>query len=231
MGTITEDQGLRDRTGVFRDREDAGDSLASFIQERFTFTSPVVCPVPAGGIPIGVRLAVSLNAPLMPAIVRKIQIPWNRESGFGAVAWNGHTLLNQDLVMRLGLSREDMERAIAGAKVSVEERIRKFSGSKPHPRINGSTAILTDDGLASGYTMRAAGEALRLQNPARVVVAVPTGSLSALRRVSEIADDLICLNIRGGIGFAVADAYVHWHDLTDDEVHSWLNQAIHAGLF
>ncbi|MDD1679122.1 MAG: phosphoribosyltransferase [Methanomicrobiales archaeon] len=231
MGGLYEDTRLRNRTEVFPDRETAGEQIGLFLRERFTFPRPVVCPIPAGGIPIGIPIARTLDAPLRPVVVRKIQIPWNTESGFGAVTWTGDVVINQDLLKRLHLSSVEIERAISRAKASVEERIRKYASIRPLPDITGRTAILTDDGLASGFTMRAAIDSIRLQNPERVVVAVPTGSLAAVRMVSAHADDLICLNIRGGFSFAVADAYSHWHDLSEEEVRAYLDQAVQEGLY
>jgi putative phosphoribosyl transferase len=231
MGSVYEDLNLRDRTEVFRDREDAGEQLLHFLRDRLTFSRPVICPIPAGGIPVGVILACFLEAPLQLAVVRKIQIPWSPESGFGAVTWNGDVVINQDLLGRLNLSSEEREHAIFLARASVEERMKKYRGPKSVLPIEGRTAILTDDGLASGFTMRAAVDSMWKENPERVVVVVPTGSLAAVRMVSARVDDLICLNIRSGFSFAVADAYMHWHDLTDKEVRTYLERAIRAGLF
>jgi putative phosphoribosyl transferase len=231
MDSVYEDPRLRDRTEVFRDREDAGKRLLHFIRDRLTFSQPVICPIPAGGIPVGVILACALDAPLWPAVVRKIQIPWNPESGFGAVTWNGDVVINQDLVGRLHLSPEEREHAISLARASVEERMKKYRGRKSLFPIKGRTTILTDDGLASGFTMHAAVSSIRRENPGRVIVAVPTGSLAAVRMISAQVDDLICLNIRSGFSFAVADAYSYWDDLTDEEVRGYLNKAIQAGLF
>ncbi len=222
MGTVYEDSSLRDRVRVFRDREEAGEQLARFIQEQFDLSQPVICPIPAGGIPIGVALARSLAAPLRPAVVRKIQIPWSTESGFGAVTWSGDVILNQELLPRLSLTPEEIEEAISHTRENVEERIQTFTRGRSLHGVEGKTVILTDDGLASGFTMRAAVGSVRKERPDRVMVAVPTGSLSAVHMVSAYADDLVCLNIRGGFHFAVADAYRHWHDLSDGEVLGYL---------
>jgi putative phosphoribosyl transferase len=222
MGAVYEDSSLRDRIRVFRDREEAGERLALFVRERFDLSRPVICPIPAGGIPIGVALARSLAAPLRPVVVRKIQIPWSTESGFGAVTWNGDVILNQELLPRLSLTPEEIEEAISHTRENVQERIQKFTSGRSLHGVDGSTVILTDDGLASGFTMRAAVGSIRKERPNRVMVAVPTGSLSAVRMVSAYADDLVCLNIRGGFSFAVADAYRHWHDLSDEEVLGYL---------
>ena len=231
MGTIIEDPRLRNREAVFLDRNEAGERLAAFLQAQSLTPDPVVCSIPAGGVPIGVAIALSLEAPLELAIVRKVQIPGNPEAGFGAVTWDGSVLLNQDLVQRLGLTKQEIQTAVDFARENVRARKKAFPRHQPLLPLSRHTVILTDDGLASGYTMRAAAETIRQQEPARILVAIPTGSLSAVRLVAEVADELICLNMRTTYSFAVADAYVHWHDLTDEEVRSHLERATEAGLW
>jgi putative phosphoribosyl transferase len=231
MGTIIEDPRLRNREGAFLDRNEAGERLAAFLQARNLTPDPVVCSIPAGGVPVGVAIALSLKVPLELAIVRKVQIPGNPEAGFGAVTWDGSVLLNQGLVQRLGLTEQEIQTAVDVARENVRAREKAFPRHQPSRNLSGHTVILTDDGLASGYTMRAAAETIRRKEPARILVAVPTGSLSAVRMVAEEADELICLNVRTTYSFAVADAYVHWHDLTDEEVQSHLKRAARSGLW
>lgn len=231
MVRILEDINLRQRTGIFTSREDAAKQLAQFILNNFSIENVVVCAIPAGGVPIGLILAKMLRASLMLGIVRKIQIPWNPESGFGAVSWDGHVVINETILPLLGLSKDDVTAAVARAVKSVDERIKRFIGDRPLPAFTGKYIILTDDGLASGYTMVAAIDTIKSSNPASVMVAVPTASLSAVELVSRRVDNVVCLNIRGGWSFAVADAYIHWHDLSDNEVNDYLKQAIEMGIY
>jgi len=163
-------------------------------------------------------IAEALGAPLFLAVVRKIRIPGTTESGFGAVAWDGSVLINDRLRMALGLSDREVERAIAETRANVQERIARFLRGERIPPLAGKTVVLTDDGLASGFTMVAAVRSTRNLNPERIVVAVPTASLSAAELVRQEADLVVCLNIRTGRTFAVADAYREWHDLDDAEV-------------
>jgi predicted phosphoribosyltransferase len=167
----------------------------------------------------------------MLAVVRKIQIPWNPESGFGAVSWDGHVVINETILSLLGLSKDEVTKAIAHAVKSVDERRERFVGDRKLPSLTGKYIILTDDGLASGYTMIAAIDSVKRSNPSSIMVAVPTGSRSAVNLVSKRVDDLVCLNIRSGLSFAVADAFVHWHDLSDIEVNSYLRQASEMGIY
>ncbi|MDD1663895.1 MAG: phosphoribosyltransferase [Methanomicrobiales archaeon] len=225
MGEIHEDITLRDRAPVFRDREDAGGRLGRYLATFPGLDDPLACPIPAGGIPVGIAVARILGCPVRPIVVRKIQIPWNTEAGFGAVTWDGRVFLNRDLVSRLRLTPDQVESATSKARASVRERAERFSLRGPLPDPAGRSCILVDDGLASGYTMAAACQALRPLNPRKIVVAVPTGSLSSVTRVAELADEVICLNIRTGGSFAVADAYEEWYDLTEREVEDLLGDA------
>lgn len=227
MGTIADDPRLRERTGVFADRHDAGRQLAAFLGSRPAIRDPVVMAVPAGGVPVGAEIARQFGVPLELAVVRKIRIPGTTESGFGAVTWDGRVLFNEPLLAALGLAEDGIERAVEETRVNVRERIRRFTGSRPFPDIRGKTVILTDDGLASGFTMLAALESVRVRHPARAIVAVPTASVASAALVACRADEVVCLNLRSGRRFAVAEAYERWYDLEDAEVLSELERARH----
>jgi predicted phosphoribosyltransferase len=218
MGEIIENPRLREHRFVFGDRHDAGQQLGEFIKRLPAIYHPLVLAIPAGGVPIGIEVAKALDAPFSVAIVRKIRIPGTTESGFGAVTWEGKVLINERLRAALGLTDIEVERAVAATMDNVTERVSRFTGRNPMPKMKGKTVILTDDGLASGFTMLAAVQGIRFHKPARILVAVPTASLSSAELVSREADMVICLNIRSGHPFAVADAYREWHDLSDHEV-------------
>ena len=230
-GRIIEDRTMRDRLGVFEDRTDAGRRLAATLSQLEMSAEAVVCAIPAGGVPPGLEVARALKAPLRMAVVRKVQIPWNPEAGFGAVTWDGQVFLNRALMAGLDLSEAEVNAAVAKARKNVEERREKFSGGRAEPGLEGRTAILVDDGLATGYTMLAAVEAVRAGSPGEVIVAVPTGSLHAVDFIARKVDLVVCLNIRTGRTFAVAQAYERWHDITDQEVQELLIQARDMGLF
>ena len=218
MGDILTNPQYRERRFVFSDRRDAGRQLGEYIRLHLEYPSPVVVAIPAGGIPVGKGVALALGAPFELAIVRKIQIPGNTEAGFGAVTWDGKVLINERLRAALGLSQGEVDAAVALTKKNVRERIGRYTRGRPFPDLSGKTAILVDDGLASGFTMLAAIRGIRTSGPARTMVAVPTASASSAERIAGEVDQLICLNIRSGGRFAVADAYEHWHDLDDQEV-------------
>ena len=218
MGIILDNPHLRDKRFVFSDRHDAGKKLGALIKSRGLQQEPVVIAIPAGGVPVGVEIARILHAPIGLAIVRKIQIPGNTEAGFGAVSWDGHVLINEQLREILRLSQRDVDTAISATRRNIRDRIARYTQGRPFPDLKKKCVILTDDGLASGYTMLAAITNIRTMHPERVLVAIPTSSVSSAERIAQEVDEVICLNIRSGQRFAVAEAYRRWYDLDDREV-------------
>jgi predicted phosphoribosyltransferase len=226
---ITEEPAYRDQTFVFRDRQHAGKLLAEKLREKADKWKVILLALPAGGVPVGYAVAKELGIPMDVLVVRKLQIPWNTEAGFGAVTWDGETVLNEPLVAQLGLTREDVEESISNTKRIIQERLRKFRGNKPMPSLKSKTVILVDDGLASGFTMLAAARSAKKRTVEKIIVAVPTGSIGAIKLLSSEVDEIVCLNIRTGPVFAVADAYKNWYDLTDEEVIKILERAEKLG--
>lgn len=214
---MIEDMRFRDRQFVFEDRDDAGERLASAL-EAYKSTDALVLAIPSGGVPVGAKIARHLDLPFDLLIVRKLQIPFNTEAGFGAMTLNGEVLLNNELVRSLGLGKDAINATIHATKEILERRNKLFRKGRPMPDCRGMTVIITDDGLASGYTMRAAVQTVRGMSPLKIVVAVPTGSAWTVEAVRREVDELVCLNIRGGQRFAVAEAYRNWYDLSDKEV-------------
>jgi predicted phosphoribosyltransferase len=215
---VVEHPELRDRTGVYRDRAEAGEYLAGELKEYADDPGVIVLAVPAGGVPVGCEIARSLRVPMDVIVTRKVQIPWSPEAGFGAVSWDGKFILNEKLVEQLQLTEREQEKAILEAKRNVEERLKKFRGEKMLPDLAGKTIILVDDGLASGYTMLASARSVHEKVAKTVIVAVPTASFGAVELLQPEVDVIVCPNIRTDELFAVAEAYENWYDLTDKEV-------------
>lgn len=214
---VIEDPMLRDRELVFRDRRHAGDVLAGLVN-TLGLKRPVVLAIPAGGVPVGIEVARALGAELDLIIARKLQIPGNTEAGFGAVAEDGPVFLNDGLVESLGLTRQEIKAAEEKTREELKRRVLVFRAGRPMPELHGREVLLVDDGLASGATMIAALAWAKDRGPDQVIVAAPTGHESTALRLSRQASFVVCPNIRGGLSFAVASAYQHWHDLADTEV-------------
>ena len=221
MSTLTEDRSLRNRTHVFEDRKDAGIRLAGYLS-GYRGTDGMVLAIPSGGVPVAAEIAEALGLPLDLVIVRKVQIPYNPEAGFGAVGPQGEVSLNEDLVSRLGLTRKEIEQQIQKTREIINVRNERFREGLPFPDLRDRVVILVDDGLASGFTMLSAVRFIRDHGPEKIIVAVPTAPERTIDLILPHVDELVCLNIRSGLMFAVAEAYENWYDLDDDEVISIL---------
>ncbi len=208
---------LRNRARVFRDRTHAGAVLSGTLDE-LRGTDTLILAIPAGGVPVAVEVAGQLKLPLDLAVVSKITLPWNTEAGYGGVAFDGTVRLNQDLITALALPAQVTQDGIADTKEKVRRRARKLRGDRPLPGLSHRTVLLIDDGLASGFTLLTAVDALRHLGADKIIVGVPTGHASAVERISAGVDSVYCPNVREGASFAVADAYQHWTDVDEAEV-------------
>jgi len=202
---------------LYRDRQDAGRQLAEGLSS-YAGSSALVLAIPRGGVPVAVEVAQRLGSTLDVIVTRKIQLPFNPEAGYGAVVDDGTIVLNEPLVRSLGLNEMQIQRQADEVKAEIERRVALYRGGLSFPSLQDRTAIVVDDGLASGFTMIAAIKSARRRRAGRVVVAVPVASDSAFRRVVSLAEEVVCPVIARTEWFAVASFYRHWYDLSDDEV-------------
>ncbi len=217
MANIIEDKNLRNKTFVFQDRADAGRRLSDFLSDCKDSNS-IVLAIPAGGVAVGKEIRDALSLQLDLLIVRKIQVPWNPEAGFGAINLDGYVVFNEEILRHLDLPERVINSQIEKTKETLKKRNELFRKGKLFPFLENKTAILVDDGLASGYTMIAGIEYVKKHNPLKIVIAVPTGSYRTVRKIAPLIDALYCLNIREGYPYAVAEAFRNWYDLSDEEV-------------
>jgi predicted phosphoribosyltransferase len=218
MAEILEESNFRNRIHIFDDRFHAGELLAGKLEEYTGKKDTYVLAIPAGGVPVAFAVSKKLKIPLDLVITRKLHVPWNREVGFGAVSWDGTMFLNEPLIASLGLNREDIDRCVVEEKEVIRRRLKKFRGDKPFPDLKDKTAIIVDDGLASGFSMLTTLKTLEPMDANEIIVAVPTAPISAISLIKSYADKVVCLNIRSGPVFAVAEAYKVWYDLKDEDV-------------
>ena len=205
----------------FRDRAEAGRQLAEVLQEYAGRDDIVVLGLPRGGVPVAFEVARALGAPLDVFLVRKLGVPGHEELAMGAVASGGVRVLNEELVRRLGLSAQELDEVVAREEAELERREAAYRDGRPRPDLRGTVAILVDDGLATGATMRAAVEALRREGPAKLVVAVPTGAEESCDDLRPLVDELICL-AKPHPFYAVGLWYDDFAPTTDDEVRELL---------
>jgi putative phosphoribosyl transferase len=200
---------------LFENRYDAGRQLASRLTE-YQGEPVLVLAIPNGGLPIASEIAKALNAELDVVVVRKLPIPLHPEAGFGAVADDGSVILNEELVKREGLTKNQVNEQIAVVTSQVRQRSLLYRKDRTLSSVRGKTAIVVDDGLASGYTMLAAVESVRRRRPRDTVVAVPAASSIALKVMGTTAK-VVTIAEGKEPTFAVADYYRHWYDVHDNE--------------
>ncbi len=208
---------------IFENRYDAGRQLAAKL-DKYKGQSVVVLAIPNGGVPVGLEVALVLEADLDLVISRKIPLPLTPEAGFGAVADDGTVILNEEVVKRVGLSPHQINYQVNQVRAEIHQRSLLYRRDRPIVVVNDKTVIITDDGLASGFTMRAAVESVRRRQPKRVVVAVPVSSVAALEQVGKVADEVITLAKGTTPKFFIADFYRYWYDLSDNEVIQCLKE-------
>lgn len=213
----------RERPRVFQDRAQAGEVLARMLVP-YKQDVQIVLGIPAGGVPVGVVVAATLNLPFDVAVVSKITLPWNTEAGYGAVAFDGTIRLNKALMARIGLSEAQIQSGIEATTAKVDRRVAKLRKNRPLPVLSAHRTVIIDDGLASGFTMLVAVEALKKAGASHITVAVPTAHKESLDVIISKVDAVFCPNIRSGRRYAVADAYQRWTDVDESEVLKDLEQ-------
>jgi predicted phosphoribosyltransferase len=209
------------RSGLFRDRREAGRQLAEKLTAYANRPDVLVLALPRGGVAVAYGVARTLGAPLDVFVVRKLGVPGYEELAMGAVATGGVRVLNDQLVERLGIPAPLIDAVAARESQELARRERLYRGGRPPPDVGGRTVILVDDGLATGATMHAAIEALRQQNPARIVVAVPVASSDTCEEMKKKADDVVCAMTPEPF-HAVGRWYKDFSQTTDEEVRELL---------
>lgn len=224
---LYEQKQLRDRTGVFADRRHAGQVLAEMLG-LYRDSDAIVLGIPAGGIPVAAALAAALKLPLEVAVVSKMTLPWNTEIGYGAIAFDGTIKFNEMLLAEFRLDRGQIDAGTRRAREKVMRRVELLRGFGPLPDMSGRPVLVVDDGLASGFTMQVALEALSKLEADQLIIAVPTGHLDTVQRLLPSVAALYCANIRKGMRFAVAEAYERWSDVSDSEVLALLKPQVES---
>lgn len=208
----------------FTDRTSAGQQLGEELADYTDREDVVVLGLPRGGVPVAFEVAKALEAPLDVFVVRKLGAPGNPELAMGAIASGGVRVMNEDVVRRLGISEADIERVAEREREELERREKAYRGARPEISVEGKIAILVDDGLATGATMRAAVNALRESDPKRIVVAVPTAPAETCAEFEDVADETICLMTPRPF-FGVGGSYQDFSQTTNEQVRTLLNKA------
>ena len=208
----------------FRDRYDAGHQLAAKLSAFALRPDVFVLALPRGGVPVGFEVADGLGAPLDIFVVRKLGVPDHEELAMGAIASGGVRVLDRQVIAMANVSDEEVQRVTQAEEQELARRERRYRGDRPFPDLRGKTAILVDDGLATGSTMRAAVAALRQEGPSRVIVAVPVAAPDVCAAFQGVADEIVCAATPTPF-HAVGLWYDDFTQTTDDEVRDLLDRA------
>ena len=203
----------------YRDRETAGDALAAELSGYSGRPEVLVLGLVRGGVPVAARVASALGAPLDVLVVRKLGVPWSPEVGFGALGPGGVRVLNRDVAERL--ESEDVERVTREEDGELTRREARYRAGRPPLDLTGRTAILVDDGLATGATAAVSVEVARRLGAARAVLAAPVGSTEAVAWLRTVADEVVCPLVPPDFG-AVSRFYQDFPQTSDDEVTALL---------
>ena len=207
----------------FKDRTDAGRQLAALLT-HLRGQDLLVLGLPRGGLPVAYEVAYALHAPMDVLNVRKLGVPWQEELAMGAIATGGVRVLNNQVIMAGGITKEALEEATAFQQLELDRRERLYRSGRPAPDLRGKTVILVDDGIATGATVRAAIAVVRAQKPGRLVLAVPVAQESTANEMEQEVDEFICVNRPGDL-YAIGLWYDHFAQLTDEDVQRILARA------
>lgn len=205
-------------TARFRDRDDAGRQLANRLA-GMNLANPVVLALPRGGIPVARPVAVALHAPLDLLLVRKIGVPAQPELAAAAIVDGEHPeiVFNRPVMSMVGLTEDEIDDLAQPELWELERRRKVYMKDKSPVSVEGRTAIVVDDGIATGTTVRAALSALRGRRPTRLVLAVPVAPADTIEALRPLVDDVVCLQAPQDF-YALSPFYREFHQLTDEEV-------------
>jgi putative phosphoribosyl transferase len=209
---------------LYRDRTDAGQKLAQKLNEYKDRKDVLVIALPRGGVPVAYEVAKGLNAPLDVFMVRKLGVPGHEELAMGAIASGGIRVLNEELVAALDIPEWIVNAVADREQIELERREQAYRQGRPRAKVQGKRVILIDDGLATGFSMRAAIEGLRAQDPAQIIVAVPIAPVETCEMFEQEVDQIVCAATPEPF-FGVGLWYENFEQTSDEEVRESLERA------
>lgn len=209
----------------FRDRSEAGRHLAEVVRRAdLGEGDAVVLGLPRGGVPVAFEVARGLDAPLDVIVVRKLGVPFQPELAMGAIGEGGVLVVNQDVLQAAALDAFDIDSVASRERAELDRRARQYRGGRPHLDLEGRCAVIVDDGIATGSTMRAACQVARALGAARIVIAVPVASRQAVAALRDVCDEMLCVEVPEPF-YAVGEWYRDFTQTSDDEVVELLRSA------
>jgi predicted phosphoribosyltransferase len=200
--------------------------LARYLSSYKNAKNVIVLALPRGGVPVAYEVAERLHLPLDVFVVRKLGVPLFEELAMGAIASGGVRILNEEIISRLRITPQIVEAATEEQEYELRRREHRYRGDRPPLELERKKAILIDDGLATGSSMRAAIQALRLLSPLKIIVAVPVGCFEICEQLQKDVDEVICARTPEPFQ-AVGQWYADFSQTRDEEVTELLNRAAH----
>lgn len=208
----------------FRDRVHAGQQLVDKLQAYADRPDAIVLALPRGGLPVAFEVSQALHLPLDAFLVRKLGVPGQEELAMGAIAMGGMRVLNKDIIVSLGLSKETIESVAAVQEQELQRRNDLYRQGKAAPEVKDRAVILVDDGIATGATIRSAIAAITKMKPSRLIVAVPVSALDTFYVVKKEVDEIICLETPEPF-YSVGSWYEDFPQTSDEEVQDFLSRS------
>lgn len=201
---------------IFRDRTEAGRKLAAALM-GYKGKDVVVLAIPRGGVVVASEVAKALGAPLDIVVTRKIEAPGEPEYAIGAVTQEGDVIMDRQAAESLGASREYLDSQIRQKQDEVKERMHRFRGERPYPKLEGKVVMIVDDGIATGSSVGAAVMSVRKRGPKEIVVAVPVAPVDSVETLAEDGSKVVCLETPGPF-MAIGEFYGSFDQVEDDQV-------------
>jgi len=214
-------EGMSDWEMLFKDRTEAGKILGGRLRE-YQGRNALILALPRGGVPVAAAVATALNAELDVVITRKIGAPGNPELAIGAVTGDGTVLLNDSLVSSLGVEKDFIDLKVKQAESEIQEYIRRYRGERPVPKVAGRIVLIVDDGIATGYTVMAAAEAILRKGPEELVIAVPVAPRESVYELEQATGCQVITVAQPSFFVAVGQFYEDFKQVSDEEVRNIL---------
>lgn len=207
----------------FKDRHEAGVKLAEQLKKYRNRDDVVVLAIPRGGVEIGYEVAKSLNANLDIIVTKKIGLPEDDEFAIGSIGPDKKLSLNEETVRTYNVSREYIKEKTKEIGKEIERRYKTYKGNYKLQTLQNKVIILTDDGIATGFTVKSAIDFIRSQAPKKIILAVPVAPADFVKNVDKAVDEFVCLHSTN-LFFAISQFYDYFPQLNDEEVKKYLNE-------
>jgi putative phosphoribosyl transferase len=207
---------------MFRDRTQVGKLLGERIR-LLKIPNPIVLAIPRGGLPVAKEISLALEAPLDVIITRKIGAPSEPEYAVGAVSQEGEMIIDKEAVRSLAISEQYLKQECAKQSHEIKERMRKYRGDRPYPKLGGRTVIIVDDGIATGSTVLAAIKSVKMKKPLGIILATGVAPSDTVGKLSREVDRVVCLDTPEPF-YAIGQFYEHFEQVEDEEAKGILNE-------